>query len=388
VTGFDDRHEPHVKPWNASPTTMELYATCPLAWSLKYELGVEEIETRALRIGRLMAKTVERYLTHCFTLGIPTDVTAIEDLAREVYVKEGVGLGPDALDEVIKICGFYVQANALDLDRLAGVEVWLPPDGVEPLLLAGRPVRGKVDSLYFDDEGRLATIVDDKTNWSAWPEGETPKKLQARLYPALIFHSFPEVEECEVVFRFIRWPGVERVVRFTRAEADWHVQQLEAVAAQMQEPGKRPATPSSQCARCGYVLRCPRFKSAKEQLVFPVPTSPDEASKLGEDLVVLEAGLERIRELLRSYTDANGPVRVGTDKQVGYFKTSHRAIGARKFVAWCEEQGIDPFDYLNVPTREVEKLARKRRSLAELTEIETSTRFDSRRPEEDVAQAS
>jgi hypothetical protein len=391
VTGFtDDRRAPHVKPWRLSPSAAELWSSCPQAFSFQRELGIDEVVSRPLRVGRLMAMTVERYLTHCFEQKVATDVTAIEEIARAVFVEQGLkeeALGIDALEEVIRICGFYVQGNALDLDRLLGVEVWLPPTGVEPLVLAGREVIGKVDQLLIDEEGRVATVFDQKTNWAVWSESETRDKMQAKIYPLLVFHSFPEVEEVEAIFQFIRWPGIERSVRYTRAEAELERQNIEALVQQMQRPGLRPATPGSHCGRCGYVLRCPRFKSARETNVLPVPTTPEEATELAEVLVVLEAGKHRIAELLQGYTKEFGPVRA-KDTETGYFTSEKPTIGAHAFVEWAKEHDVDPFDYLQVPTIELRRLMRKRKSLAELTDTEKTTRFDTRRPEEDVAQAS
>src|SRR5712664_1774673 len=107
MTGFtDDRRAPHVKPWMLSATVAELWTDCPQAFSYQRELGIEEVPSRALRVGRLMAMTVERYLSHCFEHQVATDVSEIEAIARQVFVEEGVGLGIEALEEVIRICGF------------------------------------------------------------------------------------------------------------------------------------------------------------------------------------------------------------------------------------------------------------------------------------------
>src|SRR6266545_4404271 len=233
VTGFtDDRRAPHVKPWRLSPTAAELWASCPQAFSFQRELGIEEVVSRPLRVGRLMALTVERYIAHCFEQKVATDVSEIEAIARQVFIDHGVkegALGLDALEEVIRICRNYVESAILDLERLAGVEMWLPPTGAEPLVLGGREVIGKVDQLLFDDEGRVAIVKDQKTNWRVWSLGETRDKMQAKFYPILVFHSFPEVEDVEVDFEFIRFPGTIRSVRYSRAEAELERQNIEAL---------------------------------------------------------------------------------------------------------------------------------------------------------------
>jgi len=390
VTGFtDDRRAPHVKPWRLSPTAAELWASCPQAFSFQRELGIEEVVSRPLRVGRLMALTVERYIAHCFEQKVATDVSEIEAIARQVFIDHGVkegALGLDALEEVIRICRNYVESAILDLERLAGVEMWLPPTGAEPLVLGGREVIGKVDQLLFDDEGRVAIVKDQKTNWRVWSLGETRDKMQAKFYPILVFHSFPEVEDVEVDFEFIRFPGTIRSVRYSRAEAELERQNIEALVLQMQKPGARPATPGEHCSMCGYTAMCPRYKSARDTGVFAVPTDADEAKPLVEEVAVLEAGLERRREALRALTSAIGPVSAN-GVRIGFFSSETPRVDARAFAEWADEHGVDKWDYLTVPAVELRKLLRKRRSLEELVDYEKSTRFDTRRGEAEVVDA-
>ena len=184
----------YVKPWRFSATAAEMAQDCMYAFSQKYELGIPEIPSRPLHIGRLLATTVELYQTHCFENKVATDLTEIGAIARAVYAEQGQGVPLDVLDEVLRVCEWYAQSYSLDLDRLVGVEMWLPPTGVAPFALAGRDVVGKVDQLLMDDDGRLAIVVDQKSNWSAWSDDEVREKLQSRLYPLLVMHSFPEVE--------------------------------------------------------------------------------------------------------------------------------------------------------------------------------------------------
>jgi hypothetical protein len=388
VTGFtDDRRAPHVKPWRLSPTAAELWASCPQAFSYQRELGLEEVVLQPLRIGRLMALTVEAYLSHCFEHQVATDVSEIEAIARAVFVDQGVkegALGLDALEEVIRICRYYVESAVLDLDRLAGVEVWLPPTGVEPLLLGGREVIGKVDQLLFDDEGRLAIVKDQKTNWRVWSPGETRDKMQAKFYPILVFHSFPDVEDVEIDFEFVRFPGTIRSVHYSRAEAELERQNIEALVLQMQKPGARPATPGEHCSFCGYTQLCPRYRSARDTGVFALPTTADEAKPLVEDVAVLEAGLERRREALRALTQVTGPI-AANGVRVGFFESQTPRVDGRAFAAWADEHGVEKWDYLTVPATELKKLLKKRHSLEQLVDYEKSTRFATRRGETEEA---
>lgn len=380
MTNETQDHAPHVKPWNFSPTAAELWNACPYAFSQKYELGVDEVASRPLRVGRVLAMTVEKYLTHCADQRIPTDVSAFDAIARAVYAEQGVGLGLDALDEVLRIGSYYVQAHTLDLEHLVGVEVWLPPTGTEELRLAGRRVVGKLDELYMDDIGTTATVVDAKTNWAIWSERETRGKLQARLYPILVAHSFPDVETIRVVFDFVRW-GVVREVQWTRDEVELERANLEALARQMQKPGVRPATPGDHCSMCGYVSRCPVFKSARENGVFIIPTNDDEARRVTETLLVLEQGIKQRKDALRAYTAGNGPVE-HRGVRVGHFTSERKRVPARAFVEWCGED-IDPFEYLELPSREYARLARRRRTLEAIAQSEISTRFGVKRGEND-----
>lgn len=364
---------PQQKPWRFSATAAEMAADCMYAFSQKYELGIAEIPSRPLHVGRLLAMTVERYQLHCFEHKVPSDLTEIEAIARAVYAEAGQGAGLDVLDEVLRVCEFYVQSYALDLDRLAGVEMWLPPTGADPLTLAGREVVGKVDQLLFDDEGRLAIVVDQKSNWAVWSEQESREKFQSRLYPVLIFHSFPGVEEVEIRFQFIRL-GLERTVRFTRGEAYAEREKLEALAALMQRPGPRPATPGTRCGFCGYVSRCPVFKSARQNGVFIVPTNDEEARKVHGTALVLKAALDQRRKALNEYTKVSGPIETNGE-HAGHFRSESRRVLTTKFREWAAVNGVDADDWLVVPPRELERLMKKKPSLGALTYVETTTRF-------------
>lgn len=376
---------PAVKPWRFSATAAEMASDCMFAFSNKYERGVQEIPGRPLHVGRILSATVERYLLHCFEQKVPSDVVEIQAIARAVFAEQGQGVGLDVLDEVLRVVEQYVESFNLDIERLAGVEMWLPPRGIEPFTLAGRDVVGKVDQLMFDDEGRTAIVVDDKSNWVVWTEDEARQKLQSRLYPVLIFHSFPQVEDVEVRYRFIRW-GMERSVHFTRAEAYLEQQKLAALSAMMQKPGPRPATPGARCTYCGYVSVCPVFKAARSNGVFVMPTNEDEARKVVESVLVLEAGLEQRRKVLRDYTKEHGSVAVN-GRTIGYVVSETRRVLTKVFRKWAPDAGVDPDEWLEIPARKLTALMKQRKSLEPLTYVETRTRFNTRKHVDDDEEA-
>lgn len=368
---------PAVKPWRFSATAAEMWTSCPYAFSCKYERGVGEIAGRPLLVGRLLATTVERYQLHCFENRVPSDVVEIQAIARAAYAEQGQGIPLDVLDEVLRVCEYYVESFNLDLERIAGVEMWLPPTGVEPMRLAGRDVVGKVDQLLFDDEGRTAIVVDQKSNWAVWSEDEAREKLQSRLYPVLIFHSFPDVEEVEVRFQFIRW-GIERSVHFTRAEAYLEKEKLEALSRQMQRPGPRVATPGAMCAYCAYVSSCPIFRAARQNGIFILPTNEAEAKKVVETMLVLDSGLKQRRAALRAYTAEHGPVNTN-GIEFGHFRTDTRRVLTKRFMDWANENGVRPEEWLVVPATELKKLLKKKKSLEPITHVESDTDFKQRK---------
>lgn len=373
MTMVEDRPAVPVKPWRFSATAAEIAQDCMYAFSQKYELGILEVPGRPLQVGRLLSETIERYQAHCFEHKVPSDVTEIAAIARATYAEHGQGIGLDVLDEVLRVCEVYVEAFAVDLERIAGAEMWLPPRGIEPLRLAGREVVGKVDQLLFEDEGRLAIVVDQKSHWSVWSDDEARAKLQARLYPLLVMHSFPDVEEVEIRFQFVRW-GVERVVRVSRAEAYLEQQNLEALSALMQKPGPRPATPGERCAYCGYVNRCPVFKDARANGVFIMPTNEEEARKVHETVLVLKSGLDQRRKVLNAFTKAHGTIETRGER-AGHFESQSRRVLTARFREWAAANGVDADEWLVVPPRDLERLMKKRKSLEPITYLETSTRF-------------
>jgi hypothetical protein len=367
-----------IRPWNFSPTAGELFSECPYAFSQKYELGIPEPATDPLLTGQLMASTLERYLAHCAEQKVPTDITALRSIARQTYAEQSSGIPLTALDEVLEICDRYAVSHSLDLDHLIGVEVWLPPRP-QTLQIAGRNVLGKVDELYMDDEGRLATIRDAKTNWAVWSEEDTRKKLQARVYPILVAHAFPEVEEVEITFDFVRW-GMERSVRWSRAEIDEETLNIEALIMAMQRPGKRPAVPGARCTYCAYTQRCPTFKSMKADGTSFTPATPEQAVAVAAEITVLEPAIAQRRKALRDWANQRGPVSVH-GLEYGYFEHDTPTIDPLAFFEWAKKNDKDPFDYLKVGTTELRKLLKKHPGLEDLVGHETETKFDARKPE-------
>ncbi len=371
---------PPVRPWRFSATAAEMWTGCPYAFSCKYERGINEIPGRPLKVGRLLSETIEAYQVHCFEQRVPSDLTEIRAIAHQIFAEKGQGIALDVLDEVLRVCEQYVEAFNIDLDRIAGAEVWLPPLGMEPITFAGREVVGKVDQLLFDDEGRLAIVIDQKSHWAVWSDDETRSHLQTRLYPILIFACFPDVEEVEIRYQFVRW-AMERVIRVTRAEAELERQKLIALAEQMQRPGARQATPGAQCSWCGYVSICPVFRAARQNGVFIVPTNEEEARKVHETVLVLKAALDQRRRVLNDFTKIHGSIETNGE-HAGHFRSDSRRVLTKTFREWARDNGVDPDEWLVVPSRELQKLMKKRKSLEPITYVESTTRFSATKRED------
>ncbi|MGH2715548.1 MAG: PD-(D/E)XK nuclease family protein, partial [Thermoleophilaceae bacterium] len=311
----------------------------------------------------------------------PTDILELPTIAKEVWASQGAGLPIRVLDEVLRICTNYAGSHILDFENLIGVEVWLPRRGEDAdLVLAGRRVVGKVDELYLLEQGRLARIRDAKTNWYVWGEQEAREKLQARVYPVLVAHAFPDVEEVEVTFDFVRH-GIDRTVRLSRGEIEEEVEKLAALIQQMQRSGPRPATPGARCAYCAYTARCPVFTALRRDLTTFTPSSGEEARKIAAELTVLEATTKQRKDALRIWTDEQGPIEL---KGLIWGHHAHQtpAIDIRVLAAFLEEGGQDPLDSpaLAVSTTELRKLLRKNPDLEQLLSWKGSTYFGPRKP--------
>ena len=367
-----------MKPWRASPTSMELFQDCPFAFSMKYEVGASEPASDPLLLGQLLAMTIEAYLTHCAANKVRTDVTEIKSIARRVYAERGVGIPLTALDAALEIVERYAMSHAIDLDHLVGTEIWLPvpPATVQ---LAGRDVLGRVDELYVSDDGTEATVVDAKSNYAIWTVDEARAKLQARVYPYLLFQSFPGLEQVTLVFDFIRW-NIERTVVWNRAESMEEGKNLEALIVAMQRPGRRPAVPGARCSYCSFTAMCPTFKSMKADGTSFTPISLDDAVAVAAEITVLEPAIAQRRKALREWTNQRGPVPVH-GLEYGYFEHQTPTIDPEKFAVWAKKNGKDPFEYLRIGTTDLRKLLKKHPGLEDLIEYETETKFDARRPE-------
>lgn len=375
-----------VKPWRFSATSGEMFSDCPYAWSQRYELGIPEPPTDPLRTGQLMASVIEKYLAHLVEGKIPTDVTALPEIAKRVWAEHGAGLPIRVLDEVLRICTNYAASHVLDFERLVGVEVWLPRKGDPDLVLAGKPVVGKVDELYLSADGREAWIRDAKTNWAVWSEKVAREKLQARVYPVLVSHAFPDVELVRVTFDFVRW-GIERTVELSRGEIEEEVDKLSALIELMQRPGARPATPGARCAYCAYTARCPVFKSMKAELTTFTPASEQEARAIAAELTVLDAATKQRKEALKVWSDEHGAIELN-GIEWGHHESQKPAIDIRLLAAFLEEDGQEPLDSdaIAVSTTGLRKLIRRKPELEQLVSWTGETRFDARKPGEEEAE--
>lgn len=241
--------------------------------------------------------------------------------------------------------------------------------------------RGKIDYVEINEDN-IARVVDFKnypsihSNASLVNTKEGVGK-QLMCYACGVFAEYEEVDYVAIEVYYFRY-GVSKqpmidnnVMLISRGEAEefWKGIVLSMVAKE--RATAFPALPSQkQCQYCEYTHKC----TAVKNITFI--ESQDDASKIIDELLVLEEQVKRKRGLLQKYVKANGPVKNATGANAEYALVEKVKIDPKLFFEACAQNNLDPFDYVSIPKSSIDKAKKKsdNESLY-VTEKESSTRW-------------
>jgi PD-(D/E)XK nuclease superfamily len=182
---------------------------------------------------------------------------------------------------------------------------------------------------------------DDETLLWAWAPG---------CYAALLWAWAPRLESVSVEYHYLRTGRVTRTA-FAKADAAETLAWARTTATRMaqalaapDDPDAFPPRPSTGCATCPWVNRCPAGRAALEAMdEAPIPDEA-EARRLAARLLVGEARVGRLRERLRRYLQDREPLALD-GMELGFFPTKGRYDAAAVFRA-ATEAGADPWPLL------------------------------------------
>lgn len=312
------------------------YMDCPRKYYARRE--VDFTDPRIRTVGSLTHAVLERYIILSQEAGY---CEANFLIAHDTAV--GPDIAPDVSAEVKRLAWSWAKntiGETLDLipeQMLAVDEHGVPVPADSPLAA----LCGVVDVLEFRPDGS-AVVTDFKTGWADVAELD---ELQARIYAALAFRTFPGLPKVWTVWEGLR-TGTAKVKEWTPEQGRETFDQLMALRRQIMRDTVFFPTPGSACAMCSHVhcgLEIPDDHHVQ---------TPEDAEKLAGVLSNLEARTAEIKKRLKMWCAVNGPAGEWGWKQEGgdgYTETS-------AFVLECQAQDIDPMPYLKVDNTKAKKL--------------------------------
>ena len=340
-----------------SPSSIELYNTCPQAYKFRYVDRLPELDFPYLQEGRAFHKVAADYVRHCFETGQKTDFDRFRELVRQA-----AGEVPYELQEdFFKLCRTFMESHVLEAEEaqiLVEHKLGLTQEGVpcsfdDPDCF----LRGIADLILIFPE--RIYVIDYKTTWQLPPAGEKPP-LQAEAYAALISKLYPDFE-IDVVFDFVRWTA-ERRWTFAPEDAERIFSRIRKTIEKIQSDDVFPPKVGKACSGCSFAHLCPELSKLSEAAVPLGPIGPEEAAELARQYRALELRLKQIEEKLRFYCSTFGPIDLDGE-QLGFEVSEVKTFpDPRPVVEILGKAGVpkeEIWGLLSLSRQKLEKLLKK-----------------------------
>lgn len=309
-----------------SHSSIELYESCPWAFRKVKIDGIKRQATEALETGRTVHNQIAGYLERLIRQKSQTDwqwaesnpLTASDPDAiwRKFYQNFAL---PDMADPGVE-------------KKLGFDQNWQPVEFFDPAVR----FRGVID-FHFRQNG-LAVVIDWKTNRKI-PES-IEKNLQLRIYGWAVKQAiYPEVEEILLKLHFLRY-GANRQVLLTPDDLATVPQELDAKIARIEADTKFTPTPGSFCRWCGVAPHCPVMVKALAPMEIIHPVSPAEAVQATQLLLAMQVMEKEIKENLKTYVQANGPIVVG-DLVYGPYTTTSYDLNPKEVAGYLLDKDLE-----------------------------------------------
>ena len=267
----DTRSAPLPDVW--SPTSVNTFIKCPLAYWWQYAQGWRTAPTAALEAGSLVHGVLEELMDLA-----PAERT--KERAREIYAERAselaLTLDPRVDAEDLRSRAGTAMTSYFELEDPQLVEVL--PDGLERSVSAqldGVAIAGSVDRLEFSVGG--ARVVDYKTG-GAKPRYAEAYWRQLMLYAGMLGETGMDVSEVGLMYlgqparMMVRPTPESALTRVSRALATAADSRAEFVATHRWEARTGPL-----CSYCPFRTACP----ARSQRQVPTPGSDASHDALG-----------------------------------------------------------------------------------------------------------
>ncbi len=338
-----------------SPSRLEAWDRCPAAYRFEHVLRLPQpiADQRPRLLGSVAHALVEAYVREAQATGVRPPLDRLPALARDLVTQHALPdeAGTALTREATALLSMWLTRGVVSLEHAVAVEHALAVDAGGRHVEWDAPdafLRGRLDLVAMD--GRQATVCDWKSGWVTEDDETLQWAWAPGCYAALLWAWAPRLEAVTVEYHYLR---TRRVARTALSPADaaetlaWARTIAGRIAQALVSPddaGAFPRRPSTACATCPWVNRCPAGKAALEAMdEAPIPDDA-EARRLAALLMAGEARVGRLRDRLRHYLQDREPLALD-GLELGFFPTKGRYDAAAVFRS-ATEAGVDPWALL------------------------------------------
>jgi RecB family exonuclease len=355
-----------------SPSRLEAWDRCPAAFRFAHVLRLPQpvADQTPRLLGSVAHALIETYVREAWTTGTPPALDRLPALARALVSAHGL---PEAATVALarhatELVTAWLSRWSLPLAHVVGVEQALAIEVRGDRVGWDAPnvfLRGRLDLVVV--EGRDATVCDWKSGWLTEDDEDLRRAWAPGCYAALLWAWAPRLETVTVEYHYLRTSRVAQT-RFTRADATEALAWARTAAAVIgdalarpDDPTAFPPRPSTACATCPWVNRCPAGQAALEAMDETPIADDAEAGRLARLLLAGEARIGRLRERLRQYLQDREPLALD-GVELGFFPTKGRydAAAVHRVVTEAPE---DPWPLLAVDGRALAAFFKRRPEL-------------------------
>ncbi|MGB9805131.1 MAG: RecB family exonuclease [Desulfofundulus sp.] len=329
-----------------SYSRLSRYESCPAAFYRYYCLRAGGAPTEALVTGKAAHAVIEAAMR----LGRKDEVF-FRVASEAVLAASPLEIDPE---EVFSLTYRDIVLREFHPGNRVEEHFVVPLDGEDPF---APQVQGYID-LWRD--GSRIELIDWKTNRKAYGPADThqlglyawylSRRTGKAVRGKLVFLRLNEVLEHEFSYR-----DMEGAREWAYALA----REIQDRLCRVSEGGDHrelfPARAGDACRSCEYAAEC------VDGNLPPVPgevRTYQEAESLGAEILRLDTALGQMKDILKAYVSACGPVVVGS-RQFALVPSVYWKWDARSLEAAFErirQEGRDPFDFLSLGATQVKKL--------------------------------
>ncbi len=259
--------QPGEGPPSLSSSSISTYEDCPLKYRFKHVDHIpDKDESRPfLVVGQIVHEVLEVYHRPALAGQRKPILEILKERWRPTLFTFEQEAGQH-FQEVADMLAAYADRIPPDGPPVAAVEHWFE------FPLAGTVIKGKIDRLDIDRQGRIR-LIDYKTSRTPISSSKAGQDMQLGLY-SLYVQQADDVElgghalgrlPDEVTLYYLRAEEPEVTIHFEPGELDGHRERIAAVVAGIRREQFPVAESDQPCRNCDYKdLICPKFDQSDD----------------------------------------------------------------------------------------------------------------------------